>query len=105
MYDISNYQPMDNEENLSLYKSDCDNHHIIYVRNIIEQYEYILVSLDIARHIGCVTSGCILLPHMYYRLHLYALKIRRHLAKKEELMNFHLMFDTSVHELFSKSTM
>ena len=105
MYDISRQQPIDNEEHLSLYKSECGNHQIIFVRNIIDQYEYISVSLDIARHCDCITGGGILLQNMYYKLNLYVLKILRHLAKEQELMNFHLICNTSVHEFFSKSTM
>jgi len=105
MFDTSRAQPIDQEESLILYESECGNLRITYIRSIVEQYEYILLSLDVARHCGCITSGCVLLPHLYHRLNMYAFKIRRHLAKKQELMNFHLMFDTTVNELFSKSTM
>jgi len=105
MIDISRAQPIDHEASLVLYESACGNLRITFIQNIVEQYEYILLSLDVARHCGCVTSGCVLLPHLYYRLNIYALKIRRHLTKKQELMNFHLMFDTTLSELFSNSTM
>lgn len=102
MTDIRRNQPIDNEQSLCLYRSEDDYHQIIAVKNIVEQYEYIIVSLDIARDCGCVTSGGILFPHMYHRLHEYDGTIMEHLVRNQELIDFHLMFDKSVGELFSE---